>query len=81
MVLTKGVEQFRGIVLIGELAFDRREPCAGRGVEALEKGTLREERGQIRGKLQSALPTAASAATAGTLRNISARSGRMNEKR
>lgn len=68
------------IVRVRELAFDGREARQGRCVESLEKGTLGKERAQVRGEPQSALPPAVMAST-GTLRNISLRSGRMNENR
>lgn len=80
LAAAKCVQDVGGGFAVGKLAFDGREPCAGRGVESLEKGTLREERAQIGGELQSALPGAA-IVNAGTLRNISDRSGRMKENR
>jgi hypothetical protein len=78
--VAKRVQDVGGGFGVGKLAFDGREPSAGRGVESFQKRTLREERTQVGGELQSALP-AAVIVKAGTLRNISDRSGRMNENR
>jgi hypothetical protein len=76
--LAEARAQVLGVVSVRKLTLDRLEPRGSSRSEAIEKRQLGKERAEVCRKLQSALPATVST---GTLRNISERSGRMNENR
>ena len=78
IVIDQSFPEFADAAGVGELTFNRREPRSRRGGEAIQKGDFGEERRQVCGELQSALPAAGST---DTFLNISARTGKMKEKR